>query len=116
MCKLLFYRLLFVTSGLVSGCAQVSSNVEPASVNPDKYKNYDCTQIGERLELIRLRLSRVERVQDINASADVAAVAGGVLTLWAPILFLNGESNQNHLSLLKGEKLALESASKKQKM
>lgn len=79
-------------------------------VKPEKYDDFECNQIHDRLYVIKTRLDRVEQIQNRNTSADVAAVAGGVLTLWSPILFLNGDSNQTHLSLLKGELIALESA------
>jgi hypothetical protein len=107
-----FYDSLPVLAIVFSivGCAQSPDKVQPLSVNPEKYYDLSCNEISKRLADIETRLDRVRQIQSKNASADVAAVAGGVLTLWSPLLFLNGESNQNHLSILKGELIALESA------
>lgn len=96
---------------LVSGCATSSKDIVGAYVSPTQYQSYDCGQLTEEANRIRIRVSQLGGRLDEAASNDKAIVGVGLVLFWPALFFLGGTKQQEaEYARLRGEYDALEQA------
>uniref|UniRef100_UPI0035B403CB hypothetical protein n=1 Tax=Flavobacterium sp. TaxID=239 RepID=UPI0035B403CB len=77
--------------------------------------NYDCSELSIRLKQVNEKIKSTIPIQENAANVDSVAAAGGIITTFAPVLFMSGGAHEQELSLLKGEVLAIEQSAKEKK-
>jgi hypothetical protein len=100
--------ILSILSIFHLGCASKSKDIQATYVSPLQYQHYDCVQIGQELNRVRMKLSEIAASQDQAANKDAAAMAIGMVVFWPALFFLIGGDKKEELARLKGEYEALE--------
>ncbi|WP_339853402.1 hypothetical protein [uncultured Nisaea sp.] len=104
-------KLLIATvcAAALSACASNSDDIKAAYVSPIQYQNHTCTQLGNELDRLSVRLIEAAKVQDKEADEDVVATAAGAIIFLPILLFIDGDgAGAAELSRLKGEFDAIE--------
>lgn len=113
MNKITAYTYILLITAI--GCARKPENINPTSIPVIKYKNYDCSELSIRLKQVNEKIKSTIPIQENAANVDSVAAAGGIITIFAPVLFMSGGAHEQELSLLKGEVLAIEQSAKEKK-
>lgn len=102
------FALLFL-GGVLSGCAESSSEISPAFVSPLQYENLSCAQIQAEAQRVSSRATQAMGAQNTAAANDQATMAVTMILFWPAAFLLNGnDETRAEVARLKGELETLE--------
>lgn len=100
--------LPLLTLPLISACAPGPNAVAPTSVPSQMYSGMSCSNIHNELASANAKVAALSSKQSAAATGD----AVGVFLILVPVSSLTGNDVQGQLAQAKGEKIALEAASR----
>lgn len=108
----------FLMSVLVAGsiftaaCAPSPDKVTASSTSTALYENLTCKQLVSEAHNVSNKAHEAVGLQKRHRKQDAAIVAAGALVFWPAIFFTHrGDVNTAELASLKGQMVAIESAS-----
>ncbi|OBU38824.1 hypothetical protein [Photobacterium damselae] len=105
--------ITLLAASLLTACASAPEDISASYVSPQKYDNYDCTQISAEMDNVSRRAQSLYNSLDSKATGDVVQSTVGILLFFPTLFFLEGGDGPEatEYAQLQGEKVALEKAS-----
>ncbi len=97
----------------LAGCASRAENIAASYASPVAYAPLNCQQIAAEASNVSARVAQLTQTQNQKAVGDAVATGVALVVFWPALFFISGDgATAGELGRLKGEALALESASR----
>jgi hypothetical protein len=103
--------LAAVATIVLAACAPKPENVKPAYTSQAPYENLSCDQIATESIAVSNKAHDAAKLERKHRRQDQAITATGLIVFWPALFFTHGRSSSADLAAMKGEMLALETAS-----
>lgn len=108
-------KIAIITAAVMLGaCASHPNKIDAAHVSSQKYKDYDCEQIGEEQQAVSERATDLYFSLKKERANDNAQMGVGLVLFWPALFFLEGGDGPEaaEYAQLKGEYKALDDMDK----
>lgn len=98
---------------LLNACATSPDKIDSAYVSPLKYQTYDCSQIGQEMDYVGQRTTKLYQSLKKESDNDNLQMGIGLILFWPALFFLEGGDGPGvaEYAQLKGEFEALRKSS-----